>query len=641
MLLKRVKINNFRSLKNVDIPLTSNTFLIGENNSGKTAFLDVLRIGLGKLSRKSSPFEEYDYFIENEVSGPRDSEGISIEFTFQEEKPEDWDVKITQILGEIVQLAPFEDNEAEALNTIVLKVVSKFDNDANDFILESKFMNLSGQELAGANSRKIFDLQQLSPIFYLQALRDIRDFFSPNSQFWGKFLRKINIPSEKVESIQESLLTINNELISSDDNLEKVISSLENIQNVLALNSQDMVSINALPFRTWDILSKAQVVMKGKGTDVTFPLDRHGQGTQSLATLFLFQAYIDIILKSTLTNESEAILALEEPEAHLHPQASRSLANKLTMLNCQKIISTHSPYFIQNANLFDLRVFRKIGKETKVFFLKQYVSVEIEIQPALVKFCTAKGPKFHLNSLSNKLTVREAISSHEASGLKGMYANSPYESTINDLIIESQTIISKDEENKLYTYIQRTRGEILFARGWLLAEGQTEYIVLNYFADLLGLSLDENGISIIDYQNNGSPGAFVKVAKILNYPWYLLSDNDAQGEGTLEQLKKLNYTEEEIDALTTLLPHIDFETYLANEGFTEEYLQIASENGFEILPDDLGIVDKRELALIIQKDKVGNARRLVDILKGKNSDNSRVPELIKTMIERCVSSANE
>ncbi|WP_433708695.1 ATP-dependent nuclease [Paenibacillus illinoisensis] len=641
MLLKRVKINNFRSLKNVDIPLTSNTFLIGENNSGKTAFLDVLRIGLGKLSRKSSPFEEYDYFIENEVLGPRDSEGISIEFTFQEEKPEQWDEKIIQILGEIVQLAPFEDNSEEALNTIILKVVSKFDDGANDFLLETKFMNLSGQELAPSNSRKVFDLQQLSPIFYLQALRDIKDFFSPNSQFWGKFLRKINIPSEKVENIQESLLTINKELISSDDNLEQVILSLENIQKVLALNSQDMVSINALPFRTWDILSKAQVVMKGKGTDVTFPLERHGQGTQSLATLFLFQAYIDIILKSTLTRESEAILALEEPEAHLHPQASRSLANKLTMLNCQKIISTHSPYFIQNANLFDLRVFRKKGKETRVFFLKQSASSEIEIKSALEKFCAAKGPKFQLNYLSNKLTVREAISSHEANGLRGMFVNTRYESAINELIIESQTIISKDEENKLYTYIQRTRGEILFARGWLLAEGQTEYIVLNYFAELLELPLDENGISIIDYQNNGSPGSFVKIAKILNYPWYLLSDNDTQGEGTLEQLQKLSYSKEEIDSYTTLLPHVDFETYLVHEGFEEEYLAIAQENGHEIEPDSLGIINKLDLVRIIQKDKVGNARRLVDILKSKNSDRSRVPELIKTMIERCVSSSNE
>lgn len=641
MLLKRIKVNNFRSLKNIEVPLNNTTFLIGENNSGKTAFLDVLRIGLGKINRKISPFEEYDYFIENDILGPRDSEGISIEFTFQEEKPEQWDNKIVQILGGIVQLEPFEENPEEALNTIILKVLSKFDSDVNDFILETKFMNLSGQDLNLSNSRKIYDLQQLSPIFYLQALRDIKDFFSPNSTFWGKFLKKINIPSEKIENIQESLLAINKELISSDENLEQVILSLDNIQKVLALNSQDMVSINALPIRTWDILSKAQVVMKGKGTDVTFPLDRHGQGTQSLATVFLFQAYIDIILKSTLTTESEAILALEEPEAHLHPHASRSLANKLTMLNCQKIISTHSPYFIQNANLFDLRIFRKMGKETKVFYLIDHVSVKVQIKPALEKFCESKKSKFKLNYLNSKLIAIEAINSYEANSLQGMYNNSPYEDDISKFIINSQTIISDDEANKLYTYIQRIRGEIFFARGWLLAEGQSEYIVLSYFAELLNIPLDEKGISIIDYQNNGSPGSFIKVAKILKYPWYLLSDNDKQGDATFEQIKKLGYSKEDIDSHVTLLPNVDFETYLVHAGFYEEYLKIAQDNDNISKSETLNKIEKIKLAEIIKKDKVGNARKLVDSLKNNNADDSRVPKIIRIMIERCVYSSNE
>src|SRR5690606_7381500 len=122
-----------------------------------------------------------------------------------------------------------------------------------------------------------------------------------------------------------------------------------------------------------------------------------------------------------------------------------------------------------------------------------------------------------------------------------------------------------------YTFVQKTRGELFFARGWLLAEGQTEYIVLNYFAEILGLSMDDNGISLIDYQNNGSPGVFVKIAKILAYPWILLSDNDVQGRSTISQIKKLGYSDEEIESSVILLPYVDFETYLVHEGFIEEY----------------------------------------------------------------------
>ena len=638
MLLKEVSIKNFRSLKDVTVPLNRNTILIGENNSGKTAFLDALRIGLGKINRRTSPFEEYDFHLESNKVEPQNSDGISIQFTFQEEEPDQWSESTLQILGDIVQFYPWENDAKRALNTIILQVISKYDLDIKDYIIDVNFLNINGDTLG---NKKLYDIQQLSPIFYLQALRDIQDFFSVNSQFWGRFLRKINIDPEKLGPLQESILKINEELISSDGNLEKIKNSLESIHNVLSLNSNDMVSINALPLRAWDILSRSQVVMKGKGNEADFPLHRHGQGTQSLATLFLFQAYIDVLLKSTFSEDSEAILAFEEPEAHLHPQATRSLANKLELIECQKIISTHSPYVAQNASLFDLRLFRKIGKETFVYHLKQNATIKLEITQPLESFCNSKGDKFNLNIPSSILTTKQAITEQESRGLIGMYRGTAYESEMLNFIKESQTIISKEEENQLYTFIQRTRGELFFARGWLLAEGQTEYIVLQYFSELINKSLDNHGVSIIDYQNNGSPGAFVKIAKLLNYPWVLLSDNDMQGDSTISQLKKLGYNDNELSSHVFMLPHKDFETFLVHEGFYEEYKIIAERNGYTILKDALGLVDKENLAMRIQEDKVGNARKLVDLLKESKADVDRVPILIRNLIEGCVEKANE
>ncbi len=45
-----IRIRNFRSLKQVDVYLDNLTVLIGENNSGKTSFLEALfaAIGAGK-----------------------------------------------------------------------------------------------------------------------------------------------------------------------------------------------------------------------------------------------------------------------------------------------------------------------------------------------------------------------------------------------------------------------------------------------------------------------------------------------------------------------------------------------------------------------------------------------------------------
>ncbi|MEA3283263.1 MAG: AAA family ATPase [Euryarchaeota archaeon] len=42
-----VRIRNFRSLKEVNVSLDWLTVLIGENNSGKTSFLDALSAAIG------------------------------------------------------------------------------------------------------------------------------------------------------------------------------------------------------------------------------------------------------------------------------------------------------------------------------------------------------------------------------------------------------------------------------------------------------------------------------------------------------------------------------------------------------------------------------------------------------------------
>jgi putative ATP-dependent endonuclease of OLD family len=60
------------------------------------------------------------------------------------------------------------------------------------------------------------------------------------------------------------------------------------------------------------------------------------------------------------------VLALEEPEAHLHPNAQRQLCDQLREVPGQLIVSTHSPYIAALAPLEDLRHFAKSGSETHV-----------------------------------------------------------------------------------------------------------------------------------------------------------------------------------------------------------------------------------------------------------------------------------
>src|SRR5690606_33083601 len=54
ILIDTVRINNFRSLKNLEVKLSKLTILAGANNAGKTSFLKALNIVLGVERRNIS-----------------------------------------------------------------------------------------------------------------------------------------------------------------------------------------------------------------------------------------------------------------------------------------------------------------------------------------------------------------------------------------------------------------------------------------------------------------------------------------------------------------------------------------------------------------------------------------------------------
>ncbi len=77
MRLTTVKIRNFRCIKDLAVDLDETTVLIGENNSGKTAFLEAVRICLERLrGRGRGPLDEYDYHLPDDASTPVDAAPI-------------------------------------------------------------------------------------------------------------------------------------------------------------------------------------------------------------------------------------------------------------------------------------------------------------------------------------------------------------------------------------------------------------------------------------------------------------------------------------------------------------------------------------------------------------------------------------
>ena len=78
----------------------------------------------------------------------------------------------------------------------------------------------------------------------------------------------------------------------------------------------------------------------------SFSMEYHGMGTRSWSSLLTLKSFITLLSKNAEKEKSVffPVLAIEEPEAHLHPNAQKKLFRQIDAIAGQKIISTHSPY---------------------------------------------------------------------------------------------------------------------------------------------------------------------------------------------------------------------------------------------------------------------------------------------------------
>jgi putative ATP-dependent endonuclease of OLD family len=641
MKLREIKLQNFRNLVDICIPIGDTTILVGENNAGKTALLDALKIALSyNTTSRKSPFDEYDYHMSMADDTPQTSKGIVIELWFREDAPDEWEETLIQDLNEIVQTDGVKD-----LNSIGLRLSSRYDHTLKDFSFKWEFLALDGQPLVGkgANPHNLTKFLPYVRLFYLSSLRDSNDEFNPRSQYWGKILKDFKIGDEQRSQLDEDLEKLNESLLGADPRLEHLRESLGKVQEIMALGSGKKTTIHALPLKPWELISKSEVAIKSDGSNIEFPLSSYGEGTKSLSVLFLFQAYIDLLLKPRFKPETEAILTLEEPEAHLHPQATRAIAANLSELKSQKIISSHSPYFIQEIPFTNIRVFRRYGSSSKVLYIKRQFSAKIPKTPELLKFCNGKIPAFEYREDTSFLIVKKQIDEHEFEGLRNMYSGlEDLQEQLKTLYTESQLYLSDSEIEKLGTYAKRIRGEVLFARAWLLCEGQCEYLLIQYFAELMGKPLDHYGVTVIDYQNNGSPSIFIALARTYDISWIMLSDSDKAGKDYIEQARKRGLTTEEMECFVRKLPieNTDLEMYLIKNGFEREYMDILGERGKRFGKKSGEVGFEEEIAAEIRKEKLEYTYALIEKLKVSGVDQSRIPQFFKSAINDLIAKGN-
>ena len=154
---------------------------------------------------------------------------------------------------------------------------------------------------------------------------------------------------------------------------------------------------------------------------------------------------------------------------------------------------------------------------------------------------------------------------------------------------------------------------------------------------MLGKDFDEYGINGIMYRSNGSAGAFIKLAKVLNIGWVVLGDNDGQGEKTIKEILKCGYEREDVAETLLLTNNTDFEHELADvPSIFNDYEIILGDNISEDISKlkEEGETDeyKKKVVKLIQNGKVENAYNLLNLWDERGFSVDEIPEVIKKLI---------
>ena len=498
MIVDEIEINNFRGIRNLSLKLDETTVLIGENNTGKSTILAALESCLSRsLTRRGGAFSDYDYYLPEKDSQPMDSEGIEITIRFLEQVENEWPDEVLQTLAEAVQAGD------DGKQSIVFRVQSRYDEVLDDFATSWSFLDLAGNELIAAKApANLIALQQLAPVFYLSALRDSAQEFRPRGQFWSPFVRSLKMDPDVRRDLEGELAELNKKVLDANDSFGAVEERLNNTGKMVPLATDNAVGIEAIPSRIFDIMSRTQVMLSSV-TGARLPIGRHGEGTQSLAVICLFDAFLQTRLEDTYREHSSPILALEEPEAHLHPSATHAVAALLQELPGQKIVATHSGDLVGGCPITSLRRLRRKAGKITVFRLEE-------------------------------------------------------------------NVLNEDQVRKINHHIRASRGSALFARCWLLVEGEADRLIFEGCARVLGRDLLSEGVSCIEFQQIGSVDVVTKFADSMGIEWHIVVDNDNAGSNYLEAGRRQIGSRDELRHISQL-QHGDLELFLCMEGYGSLY----------------------------------------------------------------------
>ena len=315
MRIQRITVRNHARLADLDISVRGHLVIVGANDVGKTSLLRLLNLTLGPTAQL------YQQLTVDDLRDSAQKLAVDIQFAdFTDEERRHFHREI--------DIHP--DDKTESLR---IRLTVEIDPDDAESVTALRWCpgrgevrNLSREQIETIGWRYLPALRQMTPASFdgpkgiVHALLDAVE---------------TDLGEEKAEL--NSLRETYNERLSTSPTLTRL---REGMSDHLSRSMPRAIVADALAVRMSahpddSVLDNVSMYFVHDGEFI--PLSEQSDGIRQLISMTLFD----------LAENTANVIAIDEPETHLHPQSQRTVAELLAGGRNQKILVTHSPYIVQ------------------------------------------------------------------------------------------------------------------------------------------------------------------------------------------------------------------------------------------------------------------------------------------------------
>ena len=623
MFLEKVSLSGYRGIARMDMNFVEHTILIGENTWGKSSFLRALWCVLGNGD------EPYNFTLEDfrkeYVEGSNEVERrkeIMFVFTFRE-----LFVGTGLRAHHLLKFKPLWCTGSDSYNRIFYFI--KGERGDNKVITTHGFLHADGSLITIDNNLALVrDLLALNPVFRL------RDSRSVIGQFTQKEYESFNKDEKgtKIDEITPSLVATYEKL--KDDDKNKILPTFNDNTKINNNNLNNKHNHN--PNYSSQV-AKQDFCAEGEGDD-----DANKQTeclVDKLKRLFanVVQADGEMISKDVVEDGILALKVLLEHYFSVMPPFFR----KATLSYRRGTIDMVTKP-LSHTNFGSLYTIFKNSTSKTIYLILAIIAGSMFLQKGARKLSIHAHPIVIFEDIESRLhptmlhdfwnvieilPTQEIITTNSGDLLATVPIGSIRRVTRNANVTISHEIdfkaFTEEELRKIAFHIRINRPMSLFARSWILVEGETEIWVLNEFAAILGIDLVAEGIRLVEYAQCGV-APLAKLANQLGIAWFLMADGDDAGIHYVENAKRLGNGDNVI-----LLPDKDIEHYLFKHGFervyreSSGYVNVRNVTKNKIIETAIKRYTKPGLALEVADDARKRGRKAI-------------PELIQKLIAKAL-----